>query len=75
MYPSDRHSIETLLNTSIGRRAALALGARAASLLATTMGFGAALGLLQSVGGCQRAPGTARDQFIYLSEEKEMAMG
>ena len=75
MYPSDPHSIETLLKTPMGRRAALALGARAASRLATTMGLGAAAGLLQSLGGCQRAPGTARDQFIYLSEEKEMAMG
>ena len=25
--------------------------------------------------GCVRAPGTAREQFIYISEEKEIAMG
>jgi metalloendopeptidase OMA1, mitochondrial len=25
--------------------------------------------------GCQKAPGTARDQLIYISEEKEIAMG
>ncbi|GJL50132.1 MAG: lipoprotein [Nitrospirales bacterium] len=25
--------------------------------------------------GCQKAPGTARDQFIYISEEKEIALG
>ena len=24
---------------------------------------------------CQKAPGTARDQLIYISEEKEIAMG
>lgn len=28
-----------------------------------------------TLGGCVRAPGTARDQFIYISEEKEIAMG
>lgn len=75
MYPSDRHSMDTMLNTPMGRRAALALGARAVYLLSTTVGLGAATGLLQSLAGCQRAPGTAREQFIYLSEEKEMAMG
>jgi predicted Zn-dependent protease len=31
--------------------------------------------LAAAVSGCVRAPGTARDQFIYISEEKEMAMG
>ena len=56
MHPSGRHSIDTLLDTPMGRRAALA-------------------GLMQSLAGCQRAPGTAREQFIYISEEKEMAMG
>ena len=25
--------------------------------------------------GCKKAPGTARDQFIYISEEKEIALG
>jgi predicted Zn-dependent protease len=64
-----------MLNTPVGRRAAMALGARAAYVLSSMLGIGAAAGLLQSIAGCQRAPGTARDQFIYLSEEKEMAMG
>ena len=71
MHPSHNHSIETLLRTPLGRRAALALGARAAYFLSTTLGLGAATGLLQSMVGCQRAPGTAREQFIYLSEEKK----
>ncbi|MCC2641020.1 MAG: putative Peptidase Ste24p [Nitrospira sp.] len=75
MRPSSDHSIETMLHRPMGRRAALALGARAFSLLSTMCGLGAAAGLLQSIAGCQRAPGTARDQFIFLSEEKEMAMG
>ncbi|MGZ9159271.1 MAG: M48 family metalloprotease, partial [Nitrospira sp.] len=75
MHPSSNHAIETMLGTPLGRRAVLALGARAAYLLTTTLGLGAATGLLQSLAGCQRAPGTAREQFIYFSEEKEMAMG
>lgn len=75
MHPSSNHSIESLLTTRVGRRAVLAWGGRAAYVLATTLGLGATAGLLQLVAGCQRAPGTARDQFIYFSEEKEMAMG
>jgi predicted Zn-dependent protease len=75
MHPSSNHAIETMLGTRLGRRAVLALGARAAYLLTTTLGLGVATGLLQSLAGCQRAPGTAREQFIYFSEEKEMAMG
>ena len=71
---SDR-SIEPLLAASLGRRSVLALGARALSSLCAVMGTGATLGLLQSLAGCQRAPGTAREQFIYISEEKEMNMG
>jgi metalloendopeptidase OMA1, mitochondrial len=31
--------------------------------------------LVLLVAGCQKAPGTARDQLIYISEEKEIAMG
>lgn len=27
------------------------------------------------IGACQKAPGTARDQLIYISEEKEIALG
>ncbi len=75
MEPSNRHSIESLLNTPMDRRRLLALGARAASVLSTAAFIGGATGLMQSLAGCQRAPGTAREQFIYISEEKEMAMG
>ena len=31
--------------------------------------------LLPVVGGCVKAPGTARDQLVFISEEKEIALG
>ncbi|MBH0198159.1 MAG: M48 family metallopeptidase [Nitrospira sp.] len=37
--------------------------------------MGTSIGLLSALAGCYRAPGTSRDQFIYISEEKEIAMG
>ncbi len=61
--------------TPLGRRAALVLGLRSVVGLWTMLGSGAALSLLASLTGCYKAPGTARDQFIFLSEEKEMEMG
>ncbi|MGD9851475.1 MAG: M48 family metallopeptidase [Nitrospirales bacterium] len=33
------------------------------------------LAVLGTGTGCQKAPGTARDQLIYISEEKEIALG
>ena len=33
------------------------------------------LTLMVAFNACQKAPGTARDQFIYISEEKEIALG
>ncbi|NGZ60213.1 MAG: peptidase M48, partial [Nitrospira sp. LK265] len=42
--------------------------------LACGVGLGAG-GVVSTLAGCVRAPGTARDQFIYISEEKEIAMG
>jgi len=53
----------------------LALSARGVFGICTALGTGAALGLFNSVTGCYRAPGTARDQLIFFSEEKEMAFG
>ncbi len=67
--------IDKVLTTPLGRRAALALGARAVCGLYAALGTGAAFGLLQAVTGCYRAPGTARDQLIFFSEEKEMQFG
>lgn len=68
-------SIERALATPIGRRAMLALGARGALGICTALGAGAAVGLFGSLAGCYRAPGTARDQLIFFSEEKELAFG
>lgn len=31
--------------------------------------------LLSIMGGCVKAPGTARDQLVFISEEKEIALG
>ena len=53
----------------------LALGARGAISLCTALGAGAALSLFGSMTGCYRAPGTARDQVIFFSEEKELQFG
>ena len=51
------------------RRRLLEAGARAAA--------GGVLGatLLNALLGCRRAPGTARDQLLFISEEREIAMG
>lgn len=53
----------------VGRRDVLRLGVRAA------LGLVAAGGLLPYMAGCYRAPGTGREQLIFISEEKEIAMG
>ena len=63
------------LNTPIGRRAALYSWARGLLGLWAALRLGTAAGALESLAGCYKAPGTARDQFIYISEEKEIDMG
>ncbi|MDW7654439.1 MAG: M48 family metallopeptidase [Nitrospiraceae bacterium] len=68
-------SIDRALATPIGRRAMLALGAQGAMRLCAALGVGAAMSLFGSLTGCYRAPGTARDQVIFFSEEKEMQFG
>ena len=75
MSQSSDHHIDTVFSTPIGRRAMLALGARGAMSLCTALGAGAALSLFGSMTGCYRAPGTARDQVIFFSEEKELESG
>ncbi len=57
------------LGDPINRRTLLQLGARTA--LGSLLGWGA----LRSLGGCRKAPGTARDQLIFISEEKEIGLG
>lgn len=53
----------------MSRRGLLQAGARvtAGALLGATA--------LHALLGCRRAPGTARDQLMFISEEKEIAMG
>jgi predicted Zn-dependent protease len=75
MIQSPDHRIGKFMVTSIGRRAMLALGAQGAMSLCTAIGAGAALSLFGSLAGCYRAPGTARDQVIFFSEEKELEFG
>src|SRR5262245_3465790 len=75
MAESSDQQISRFLSTPMGRRAMLALGAQGAMSLCTVLGIGAAASLLGSVTGCYRAPGTARDQVIFFSEEKELEFG
>jgi metalloendopeptidase OMA1, mitochondrial len=67
--------IDTLCSTIIGRRALLQRGARWLAGFSWLFSIATAGGLVSTLTGCVRAPGTARDQFIYISEEKEIAMG
>ncbi len=61
--------LEASLGSSVSRRRLFEIGARATAggLLGATV-----LGQLL---GCRRAPGTARDQLMFISEEREIAMG
>jgi predicted Zn-dependent protease len=61
--------LDHLLSTPVHRRTALFFGLQGA-LYATVVP-----GLLSTLAGCYKAPGTARDQLIFFSQEKEMAMG
>lgn len=63
------------LATPVGRRAVLALGARGVAGFYAALGACSAIGVLSALTGCYRAPGTARDQLIFFSEEKEMEFG
>ena len=60
------------MSVGIGRREALA---RVARLTAGTCGLCLSGGLLAQLSGCYKAPGTARDQLIFFSEDTEMKMG
>lgn len=75
MRPVTDTSIEPWGSEPIGRRSLLYSGARCAMGLYGALSVGASLGFLSTLAGCYRAPGTSRDQFIYISEEKEIAMG
>lgn len=64
-----------LLQKLVDRRALLSLGVRGFAGLYAACSTGAAAGLVSTLGGCYRAPGTARDQLIFFSEEKELQFG
>jgi predicted Zn-dependent protease len=77
-FPTEQsadHSLNRILSTRIGRRAVLEYGIRGTMRLCALLSVGAATGLVSMLAGCYRAPGTSRDQFIYISEEKEIEMG
>ncbi len=75
MAQQTEHNVDQFLATPVGRRALLALGARGVAGIYAALGACTALGLLSSLSACYRAPGTARDQLIFFSEEKEMEFG
>ena len=60
---------DRLSTVPVGRRTALQLGLRITAAACLCTGFGSALS------ACYRAPGTARDQLIFFSEDKEISMG
>lgn len=75
MEQQTEHNVDQFLATPVGRRAVLALGMRGVAGIYAALGACTAVGLLSSLTGCYRAPGTARDQLIFFSEEKEMEFG
>ncbi|MBX3350250.1 MAG: M48 family peptidase, partial [Nitrospira sp.] len=66
VQPSD-HEIDRLLATPVGRRTLLLGGVRRALGLSSLLTMGCVGTLAAAMSGCVRAPGTARDQFIYIS--------
>lgn len=64
-----------LFHESVGRRALLVCGALGATRLFGLLALGSSAGLFSALAGCYRAPGTARDQLIFFSEEKELQFG
>jgi predicted Zn-dependent protease len=75
MTQSADRAMGNVFATAVGRRAMLALGAQGAVGLCAALGIGTAMSLFGSLTGCYRAPGTARDQVIFFSEEKELQLG
>lgn len=70
-----RDAWDRLMALPVGRRTALYCGARGMLGLWGVLRLGAAAGAYESLAGCYKAPGTAREQLIFLSPEKEIAMG
>ena len=72
--PTD-HRFNEVCPASISRRALLADGARWLFGASCAAQIGVAGSVAALLTACVKAPGTARDQFIYISEEKEIGMG
>lgn len=75
MAQSSNCHTDEVFGRSLSRRALLATGIRGLAGLYGACGTGAAAGILSVLTGCYRAPGTARDQLIFFSEEKELQFG
>ncbi len=67
--------IDAVVSTLISRRTLLQRAARGMVGGCCLFSMATVGGLLSTLTGCVRAPGTARDQFIYITEEKEIDMG
>lgn len=68
-------SMNQLLLKPVNRRAMLWLGVRGFAGLYAACSAGSVVALVSALEGCYRAPGTARDQLIFFSEEKELGFG
>lgn len=75
MTQAHDRSVDHVLTELVGRRALLGYGIRGVMGLSSLLSLGVVGGFASMLTGCLRAPGTSRDQFIYISEEKEIAMG
>lgn len=75
MMEISERRIASWFESPVNRRSLLSLGVRGAAGLYSVLGTGAAAGLVSLLTGCYRAPGTARDQLIFFSEEKELQFG
>ncbi|HSF69885.1 MAG TPA: M48 family peptidase, partial [Nitrospira sp.] len=75
MNPSLNDPRSRVCHEAVERRALLVRGALGATKLYGLLGLGSAAGLFSALAGCYRAPGTARDQLIFFSEEKELQFG
>ena len=75
MTESSERRIADWFESPVNRRSLLSLGLRGAAGLYGVLGTGTAAGLVSLLTGCYRAPGTARDQLIFFSEEKELQFG
>ena len=63
------HQPPPYISRPVARRTLLSLGATAAWRIVMSVS------VMGSLAACYRAPGTARDQLIFFSEEKELEFG